>query len=285
MGNFCTQCGRPLQEGEVCNCTQQNAEQQAAPQPTPQPAQQAAPQPAPAPQPAQQAAPQPAPAAYQQAPQQPMPPSQTAMEVKNGFNNLVTALKTIWTNPANAASALAHKDSWLPALILIVAQALFSGLFALTNFSVGMGADDLQFLVIAFFFTFFSSLALAAAAMGMYLAMGKATKAEVTFKSALATTSIRCFVCIPLTFIGMFLGMANVGIGLFFFILGEIIAILLTILAVQETYKLNANRAFVVVGSTYVVIFVLFFIAVAIYCGINLSSMFGYSSLYHSSWY
>lgn len=25
MGNFCTQCGRPLQEGEVCNCTAQAA--------------------------------------------------------------------------------------------------------------------------------------------------------------------------------------------------------------------------------------------------------------------
>lgn len=38
MGNFCTQCGRPLQEGEVCNCTAQ-----AAPNPAP-----AAPNPAPA---------------------------------------------------------------------------------------------------------------------------------------------------------------------------------------------------------------------------------------------
>lgn len=276
MGNFCTQCGRPLQEGEVCNCTQQAAPQQTQEQAA-QPAQQAAPQTAPA-----QEAPQPAPAAYQQAPRQAMPPSQTAIEVKKGFSNFVTALKTIWTNPSNAASALAQKESWLPALILIAVQALFSGLFALTNFSVGMGVDDLQFLLIVFFFTFFSSLALAAASMGMYLAMGKVTKAEVTFKSALSTASIRCLAGIPTVFIGMLLGMANVGIGLFFFILGEIIAILLTILAVQDTYKINANRAFVVVGSAYIVIFVLFCIAVAIYCGVNMSSMFGHS---YRSWY
>ena len=25
MARFCTKCGRPLQEGEVCNCTAQNA--------------------------------------------------------------------------------------------------------------------------------------------------------------------------------------------------------------------------------------------------------------------
>ena len=25
MARFCTKCGRPLKEGEVCNCTSQNA--------------------------------------------------------------------------------------------------------------------------------------------------------------------------------------------------------------------------------------------------------------------
>ena len=52
MGNFCTKCGKPLADGEVCNC------QGAAPQIDP--AQQAAPQ-------QQSAAPQ---QQYQQAPQQ-----------------------------------------------------------------------------------------------------------------------------------------------------------------------------------------------------------------------
>lgn len=271
MGNFCTQCGRPLQEGEICNCTQQNQAPQ--PAPAPQPVPEAA-QPAPAP------APQPAPQAYQQVPPQPVTPSQTSIEIKNGFNNLVTALKTIWTNPAKAASALAQKDSWLPAILLIAAQALFSGLFALTNFGVGLELDKAEFLLVAFFFTFISSLALSAAGMGMYLAMGKATKGEVSFKAALSTASIRCFVCLPLTFLGLLLGMANVGIGLMFFFIGEIIAILLTILAVQENYKLSGNRAFIVVGSTYLVIFILFVIAASIYCSVNLMGMFGRSYYY-----
>ena len=83
-----------------------------------------------------QAAPTPAPAPT------PTPvqaaPSQSSREIKQGFENLVTALKTVWKNPAEAASALAKKESWLAALILIAAQALFSGLFALTNYGVGL---------------------------------------------------------------------------------------------------------------------------------------------------
>lgn len=270
MGNFCTQCGRPLQEGEVCNCTQQNQAPQPAPAPAPQPAPEAAVQPAPAP----------APQTYQQVPPQPVNPSQTSIEIKNGFNNLITALKTIWTNPAKAASALAEKDCWLPAILLIAAQALFSGLFALTSFGVGLDIDKAEFLLVAFFFTFVSSLALSAAGMGMYLAMGKAVKGDVSFKAALSTASIRCFVCLPLTFLGLLLSMANVGIGLLFFFIGEILAILLTVMAVQENYKLSANRTFIVVGATYLTIFILFVIAASIYCSVNLMGIFGRSYYY-----
>lgn len=57
MGNFCTQCGRPLQEGEVCNCTAQAAPNPAPAAPTPTPV---APNPVTPP----QAAPTPAPASY-----------------------------------------------------------------------------------------------------------------------------------------------------------------------------------------------------------------------------
>lgn len=65
-------------------------------------------------------------------------------------------------------------------MILIAAQALFSGLFALTNYGVGLEHNSAISLVISFFFTFFFSIALSAAAMGMYLGIGKAVKANVT---------------------------------------------------------------------------------------------------------
>lgn len=279
MGNFCTQCGRPLQEGEVCNCTAQAAPNPAPAAPNPAPA---APNPAPAaptptpvapnpvtpPPAAPTPAPAPAPTPVQAA------PSQSSREIKQGFENLVTALKTVWKNPAEAASALAKKESWLAALILIAAQALFSGLFALTNYGVGLEHDSAVSLVISFFFTFFFSIALSAAAMGMYLGIGKATKAGITFKSALATASIRCFVCLPLTFIGLLLGMASVQIGMFFFFLGEIIAAFLSILAVEKNLEVNANRAFLIVSSTYVVLYILFVIFAALFNAVMPTEVF-----------
>ena len=105
MGNFCTQCGRPLQEGEVCNCTAQAAPNPAPAAPTPTPV---APNPVTPPQAAPTPAPAPAPAPVQAA------PSQSSREIKQGFENLGTALKTIWKNPAEAVSALAKKRAGLP---------------------------------------------------------------------------------------------------------------------------------------------------------------------------
>ncbi len=65
MARFCTRCGRPLEEGEVCNCGQEAAQQQVAPQPEVA-QQQAAPQPEAV---QQQAAPQPEAVQQQAAPQ------------------------------------------------------------------------------------------------------------------------------------------------------------------------------------------------------------------------
>ena len=261
MGNFCTQCGRPLQEGEVCNCTAQAAPNPAPAAPTPTPV---APNPVTPP----RAAPTPVPTPVQAA------PSQSSREIKQGVENLVTALKTVWKNPAEAASVLAKKESWFAALILIAAQALFSGLFALTNYGVGLEHNSAISLAISFCFTFFFSIALSAAAMGMYLGIGKAVKANVTLKSALATASIRCFVCLPLTFIGLLLGMASVEIGPFFFFLGEIIAAFLSILAVEKNFEVNANRAFLIVVSTYVVLYVLFIIFAALFNAVMPTEVF-----------
>ena len=92
MGNFCTQCGRPLQEGEVCNCTAQAAPNPTPAAPTPTPV---APNPVTPPQAAPTPAPAPTPTPVQAA------PSQSSREIKQGFENLVTALKTVWKNPAD----------------------------------------------------------------------------------------------------------------------------------------------------------------------------------------
>ena len=59
--------------------------------------------------------------------------------------------------------------------------------------------------------------------------------------------------------------MASVQIGMFFFFLGEIIAAFLSILAVEKNFEVNANRAFLIVGGTYVVLYILFVIFAALF--------------------
>lgn len=109
---FCTKCGRPLQDGEVCTC-----QQQAAPQPqmtAPQP-QMTAPQPQmTAPQP-QMAAPQPQ---LQQAAPRPAGPN-----IGTELGNLV---KGLFTSPVEAIAAYTAKANIVLVAILIGAQAIVS---------------------------------------------------------------------------------------------------------------------------------------------------------------
>lgn len=241
MGNFCTNCGRELQEGEVCNCTTQATTSE----PTP------AVQPAPAPAPT------------------PVAPNPAAVEVKQGFTNFTTVLKTIWTNPSQAVCAMSEKESWLPALILMAAQALLISISSLLCGIVFMEIDTLFYLFVLFLFPFFGSLCLSATMMGMLLALGKATKGTVTFKSALSAASVRCLVGVPFTFLAMFFGMASGMAALFLLGFGEIIAMFLTFMAVMKQFRLNINRTFLTVCGSYLTLFILLLFLVVIFEGAN----------------
>lgn len=266
MGNFCTNCGRELQEGETCNCQETINTQ---PEVTPaEPVQEAAPQPAPAPQPT------PAPT--------PATPSQTSLDVNNGFKNLVSAITGIFKNPEGVAETLSKKENWLVAIILVAIQALFSGIFSLATVCVGMGMSFIPFanIFVMFIVTFIGSIFISAALMGMTLGLGKAFKGTGDIKSALAVTGVRCFITIPFTLVSIIFTMLNTGFGLFFFIVGEIFAIMMLFMAIQKGFALSANRAFAIVGITYVVMLIVFAIIFIIYINsqgtsLLMGSMFG----------
>lgn len=228
MGNFCSQCGRELQDGEICNCTQQNEAQ-------------------------------------------PQAQSQIDKEVKNGFQNLLSALKVFFKNPQEAAEILAKSENWLIAICLIAAQAVLSGLFALATMGIGLGALSFKAadLAIVFFFTFICSLLLSAAMMGIILGLGKAVKGTVDIKSALSLTSIRSFVNIPLSVIAILFTMLNATIGFVLFTVGEFFVILLIFMAMQKSMGISANKAFLITGIAAVVLLILFLIMFTIYCNIN----------------
>lgn len=224
MGNFCSKCGRELQDGEVCNCTQQNVTQ-----------------------------------------------SQIDTEVKNGLQNLLSALKVFFKNPQEAADTLAKSENWLIAIVLIAAQAVLSGLFALATTGIGLGALSLKAadLAIVFFFTFVCSLLLSAAMMGMILGLGKAVKGNVDIKSALALTGIRGFISIPLSVVAILFTMLNVGIGFVLFTIGEFFVILLLFMAIQKSLGISSNKAFLITGIISAVMFILFIIMFTVYCNVN----------------
>lgn len=264
MGNFCTNCGRELQEGEVCNCTQNTATQ-------PQAEATAQPQPEPTVQPQQEPV------------IQPKTPSQTGADVAAGFQNLFGALKQIFKNPQEAAVTLAKSENWLTAIILIAVQAVLSGLFALATTGIGLGflsykAAD---LAIVFFFTFVCSLILSAAMMGILLGLGKAVKGNVNIKSALALTGIRSFIIIPLTVVAILFTMLNAVLGLILFTIGEFFAILMIFMAIQESLGISANKALLVVGTTFVIMFILFMIMFTVYCNVNATDLL--TGGFHSS--
>ncbi|MCH5251533.1 MAG: hypothetical protein J1F22_01050 [Lachnospiraceae bacterium] len=258
MGNFCTNCGRPLEEGEVCNCTQ-TTETQPAPE-TPEAASQ----------------PQP----------QPVAPSQSATELKSGFQNLLTAIKTIFKNPEETANTLGKEENWLTAIILIAAQAVLSGLFALATTGISLAILSFRAgdLAVVFFFTFICSLLLSAAMFGLYLGLGKAVKGQSTPKSALAVIGTRCFFTAPLTVIAILLTMLNVVLGIIFFTAGEFFALLLIFMTIQKSFAISANKAFLIVGLTAVIIFIVFIIMFFVYCNFNMADLLfgGFSSSFGS---
>lgn len=106
---FCTKCGRPLQDGEICLCQQQ------AQQP-----QMTAPQPQQAPQP-QMTAPQP----QMQAPQSPIPPQPRPAGPNIGME-LGNLVKGLFTSPVEAISSYTAHANIVIVAILIGVQAIVS---------------------------------------------------------------------------------------------------------------------------------------------------------------
>ncbi|WP_075721679.1 hypothetical protein [Roseburia sp. 499] len=109
MARFCTRCGKPLEEGEVCNCGQEVTAQQAAPQ------QQTAPQ--------QQAAPQ---AGYMPNEQQ---FQQTQQAVTGFLSKMFGAFINVIKHPVTAGRNMILTADWGVSIALIVLQGIFTAIF------------------------------------------------------------------------------------------------------------------------------------------------------------
>ncbi|MFQ9516281.1 MAG: hypothetical protein ACLRZ9_10730 [Eubacterium sp.] len=121
MANFCSNCGRPLEEGEVCNCTQQTADVQPE---VNQETQQATTQQQPAAEPQQAATQQNSQAAGTQT------TNKTVEEIKAGFLALLSIVK----KPATESKKLAEKSSVVTGVVFMAVKAVVTLIIALIAF-------------------------------------------------------------------------------------------------------------------------------------------------------
>ena len=217
MGNFCTKCGKPLADGEVCNC------QGAAPQIDP--AQQAAPQQqSAAPQQQYQQAPQ---QQYQQAPQQQyqqVPPQQYQQQYQqmapqqsaasDYFKQFFNTALNVWKKPITAGKEYVMSGKFTLAIGYLLVQAVLavilgmvfearSSLANLVGSSVGVT------YVKVFFGTLFLSAIFSIMLAGLLLGFNLIAKNNMTFKNALCLASVRSIVIAPAMVVALIIILIN----------------------------------------------------------------------------
>ena len=224
MGNFCTKCGKPLADGEVCNC------QGAAPQIDP--AQQAAPQQqsaAPqqqyqqAPQQQYQQAPQ---QQYQQAPQQQyqqvppqqyqqMAPQQSA--ASDYFKQFFNTALNVWKKPVTAGKEYVMSGKFTLAIGYLLVQAVlavilgmvFEARSSLANLAEIVGSSVGVTYVKVFFGTLFLSAIFSIMLAGILLGFNLIAKNNMTFKNALCLASVRSIVIAPAMVVALIIILIN----------------------------------------------------------------------------
>ena len=249
MGNFCTKCGKPLADGEVCNC------QGAAPQIDP--AQQAAPQQqsaavqqqyqqAPqqqyqqAPQQQYQQAPQ---QQYQQAPQQQyqqVPPQQQYQQVppqqyqqqyqqmapqqsaaSDYFKQFLNTALNVWKKPVTAGKEYVMSGKFTLAIGYLIVQAVlavilgmvFEARSSLANLAEFAGSSVGVTYVKVFFGTLFLSAIFSIMLAGLLLGFNLIAKNNMTFKNALCLASVRSIVIAPAMVVALIIILINPAWG------------------------------------------------------------------------
>ena len=232
MGNFCTKCGKPLADGEVCNC------QGAAPQIDP--AQQAAPQqqsaaPQQQYQQAQQQQYQQAPQQqYQQAPQQQfqqVPPQQYQQQYQqmapqqsaasDYFKQFLNTALNVWKKPVTAGKEYVMSGKFTLAIGYLLVQAVLAVILgmvfevrsSLANLAEFAGSSVGLTYVKVFFGTLFLSAIFSIMLAGLLLGFNLIAKNNMTFKNALCLVSVRSIVIAPAMVVALIIILINPAWG------------------------------------------------------------------------
>ena len=232
MGNFCTKCGKPLADGEVCNCQgaapQIDPAQQAAAQQQSAAAQQQYQQ---APQQQYQQAPQ---QQYQQAPQQQfqqVPPQQYQQQYQqmapqqsaasDYFKQFLNTALNVWKKPVTAGKEYVMSGKFTLAIGYLLVQAVLAVILgmvfevrsSLANLAEFAGSSVGLTYVKVFFGTLFLSAIFSIMLAGLLLGFNLIAKNNMTFKNALCLVSVRSIVIAPAMVVALIIILINPAWG------------------------------------------------------------------------
>lgn len=239
MAKFCVYCGRPLQEGEVCNCRAQSAGP-AAPAQTAAPAQAAAP--------------------VQAAAQAPAAPAQPASSAVAGYWNVC---KDFFRFPSSVLPSFTASGDRKTALVFIITRAVCFGLFMLvvcnqikssmssvlgSLFSLLGSSGGSQLYDFPLAKIFFLSLVLSAGAAFVFAAIillfvKYLFKAEASYDNALCATAAGSVAAVPFLLVGLLVVFLNMNFGLYIAAFGILLQLLFTVLALGSFRVQNAEKA------------------------------------------
>lgn len=225
MAKFCTKCGKPLEEGEVCSCTQAAPQQQAAPQ--------------------MQAAPQ------QQAPQQQGYVSneqqfqQTQQAVAGFLTRMFGAFINVIKHPVTAGRDMILKGDYAVAIALIVLQGIVTCIFGavtakdvsiihtiLDGYSSLFSSYDAEVSYGKVIFgTLFISILLSFVLAGLLFLANMIIKNALNFKQILSAVAIRSCVASIATLVALVFFFINPFIGATLFVSGTVWGFFIILLA------------------------------------------------------
>lgn len=222
MAKFCTNCGRPLEEGQVCSCTMEQFQQNVA---------------------AQQA--------QQQAAQQPNIQIQfnkeqyEQMKQKSGayVSSLINAFVNILRYPYSRGRDFVAKIDEKLAFGFIGLQAIISALFALAvvgrinstiNQAAGLAVGSAYSSYVsktvtvsyakAFFVTLLISLVISALLSGLVFVGNRILKGNASYKQILCVTSVRSIAVVPFVLLSIVLVFMSPTYAIALFAASEIMA-------------------------------------------------------------
>ncbi|MCM1210244.1 MAG: hypothetical protein NC318_01430 [Blautia sp.] len=278
MGKFCTQCGRPLQEGEICTC--QTGIQTENPMPSMQPQ---------VPPTQQQVPPtqQQVPPTQQQVPpmQQQAPPVQNAnvQATKELANQVKVNFLQVLRKPVTVGKKMVEESDVKIAFICLILQAVASSLFGIAVGSkvnnlisavgglagyAGMGSAVAGVLKISygkiFAVTFILSIIFSCFLALLLVAGHKILHCEASYKRMLSAASVRSAVMVPVILISLLLFELNVGLGFGLLIVGNIFGFVTITMTTAEFIPEEKKDIF---SFTISIVFLIFVVIIVLVMG------------------